>query len=249
MGRVDGKIALVTGGSSGIGKATVEMMAVEGATVYLADINDDQGIAIAGANSATFIHLDVSQADQWQSAMALIQADHGRLDILVNNAGISPHDNYESLDMALWHHIMAIVLEGPALGVNAALPLLKQSQAGSIVNLSSVAGIIGASGYASYGAAKAGVRNLTKSVAMLCTERKYPIRCNSVHPGSIDTPILDADKAKYGDKAISQREKSIPMGRLGRAQEVANAIFFLACDESSFITGTELIVDGGFTAR
>ncbi len=247
--RADGKIALITGGGSGIGAATVRMMQREGAIVFLADVDLEKGEAIADETGATFISLDVSNESDWQAAIDVIDDTHGHLDILVNNAGISPHDNYESLDMALWHKIMAVVLEGTALGVKTSLPLLRKSDAAAIVNLSSIAGMIGSSGYASYGAAKAGVHNLSKSVAMLCAERGYPIRCNSVHPGSIDTPILDADKAKYGDKAITLREKAIPLGRLGQAEEVANAIFFLACDESSFITGTELIVDGGFTAR
>tara|TARA_Y100001934_G_C12037213_1_gene624268 strand:+ start:262 stop:696 length:435 start_codon:yes stop_codon:yes gene_type:complete len=144
---------------------------------------------------------------------------------------------------------MDIVLRGPALGCKHGLALLKHSEAGAIVNLSSIAGMIGSSGYASYGAAKAGVRNMSKSVALLCAERGYPVRCNSVHPGSIDTPILDDDRRKHGEKAITGRERLIPLKRLGRPEEVANAILFLASEEASFITGTELIVDGGFTAR
>jgi 3(or 17)beta-hydroxysteroid dehydrogenase len=248
-GRVAGKTALITGGASGIGQATARLLAAEGATVIVADINAAAGAGVAAEIGGEFIELDVASEAAWVATMEHVAAVHPCLDILINNAGISPHDTIENFELDAWRHVHSVVVESVALGCKHGLGLLRESHAGAIVNLSSVAGMIGASNYASYGAAKAGVRNLTKSVAMLCAERGYPIRANSVHPGSIDTPILDADKAKYGEHAISAREKAIPLGRLGRADEVANAIVFLACDEASFITGTELIVDGGFTAR
>lgn len=249
MTRVAGKIALITGAASGIGKATARLMASEGATVLVADVNETAGRAVAGELGGRFHLLDVSDEASWVETMTTVASEQGRLDILVNNAGISPHDTIENLDLDNWRRIHGIVAESVALGCKHGLPLLKESDAAAIVNLSSVAGMIGASNYASYGAAKAAVRNLTKSVAMLCADRGYGIRANSVHPGSIDTPILDADKAKYGERAITAREQSIPLGRLGQAEEVAYAILFLASDEASFVTGTELIVDGGFTAR
>lgn len=249
MSRLAGKVALVTGGASGIGKATARLMAREGADVLVADINETTGRAVAEEIGGRFHKLDVSDEADWVETMATVAAEQGRLDVLVNNAGISPHDTIENLDLDIWRRIHGIVAESVALGCKHGLPLLKESDAAAIVNLSSVAGMIGASNYASYGAAKAAVRNLTKSVAMLCADRGYGIRANSVHPGSIDTPILDADKAKYGERAITAREQSIPLGRLGQAEEVAYAILFLASDEASFVTGTELIVDGGFTAR
>jgi len=247
--RVKEKIALVTGAASGIGRATVELLAAEGAQVIVTDINQTAGNEVAAEIGGLFLPLDVSSEEAWRSTMAHVGTLHSRLDILVNNAGISPHDTIEDFELDTWRHVHSIVAESVALGCKHGLGLLRQSEAGAIVNLSSVAGMLGAPNYASYGSAKAAVRNLTKSVAMLCAQRGYPVRANSVHPGSIDTPILDADKAKYGDRAITAREKSIPLGRLGRASEVANAILFLASDEASFITGTELIVDGGFTAR
>ena len=248
-GRVAGKTALVTGGASGIGCATVRLLAAEGANVVVVDINETAGVEVADEVGGVFIPLDVTSEAGWIATLDHVATLHPCLDILVNNAGISPHDTIENFELDTWRHIHAIVAESVALGCKHGLSLLRQSNAAAIVNLSSVAGMIGASNYVSYGSAKAAVRNLTKSVAMLCAERGYPIRANSVHPGSIDTPILDADKAKYGERAITAREKSIPLGRLGRAEEVASAILFLASDEASFITGTELVVDGGFTAR
>ncbi|NKB99385.1 MAG: SDR family oxidoreductase [Pseudomonadales bacterium] len=248
-GRVDGKVALVTGAASGIGHATARALGREGARVYVTDINIDAGRAVADEIGGTFIHLDVTDEAAWMDVMNAVGESETCLDILVNNAGISPHDSMEKFELDTWRHVHSVVSESVALGCKHGLGLLRQSEAGAIVNLSSIAGMIGSSNYASYGAAKAGVRNMTKSVAMLCAERGYPVRANSVHPGSIDTPILDADKKKYGERAITAREKVIPLGRLGQAHEVANAILFLASDEASFITGTELIVDGGFTAR
>jgi 3(or 17)beta-hydroxysteroid dehydrogenase len=248
-GRVAGKTALVTGGASGIGHATARLFAAEGASVIVADINESAGAEVAEEIDGVFMPLDVCSETAWITTMEAIAALHPCLDILVNNAGISPHDTIEDFDLETWRHVHSVVSESVALGCKHGLGLLRSSPAASIVNLSSVAGMIGTTNYASYGSAKAGVRNLTKSVAMFCAQRGYPIRANSVHPGSIDTPILDADKAKYGERAITAREKSIPLGRLGRAEEVGNAILFLASDEASFITGTELIVDGGYTAR
>lgn len=247
--RVKDKIALVTGGASGLGRAAAELLKREGATVYAGDINPD-GERIAAGIGARFLHLDVTDEASWTETVAAIDSAHGRIDILINNAGISPHDTVETFELDEFRRIHGIVLEGIALGCKAVIPSMKKSAAAAIVNTSSVAGMIGTTNYLSYGAAKAGVTNVTKSTAMYCARRGYPIRCNSVHPGSIDTPILDADKAKYGaDKALSVRAASIPVGRVGRAEEVAYAMLFLASDEASFITGAELVVDGGFTAR
>jgi len=247
--RVKDKIALVTGGASGLGHAAAELLKREGATVYAGDINPD-GERIARGIGAHFLHLDVTDEASWTETVTAIDSAHGRIDILINNAGISPHDTVENFELDEFRRIHGIVLEGIALGCKAVIPSMKKSAAAAIVNTSSVAGMIGTTNYLSYGAAKAGVTNVTKSTAMYCARRGYPIRCNSVHPGSIDTPILDADKAKYGaDKALSVRAASIPVGRVGRAEEVAYAMLFLASDEASFITGAELVVDGGFTAR
>jgi 3(or 17)beta-hydroxysteroid dehydrogenase len=247
--RVKDKIALVTGGCSGIGMAAAKLLVREGATVYVGDINPD-GEQISAAIGARFVRLDVTELSQWEQAVEAISEAHGRLDILLNNAGFSPHDTVEDFELSQWRSIHAVVVEGIALGCQAVLPAMKNSVAASIVNTSSVAGMIGTTNYLSYGAAKAAVTNVTKSTAMYCASRGYPIRCNSVHPGSVDTPILDADKARYGaEKAIEVRARAIPMRRVGKPEEVAYAMLFLASDEASFITGAELVVDGGFTAR
>ena len=235
--RMENRIALVTGAASGIGKATADLFEVEGAIVIRTDIA-----------SGDHRKLDVASALEWQHLVDSFE--HDRIDVVVNNAGISPHDNIENLDMATWDTIRSVVLDSVMLGCQYTLPLLQNSASGAIVNVSSVAGMIGASEYLSYGAAKAGVRNITKSIALHCARMRYNVRCNSIHPGSIDTPILDADKAQFGEeKTIRVRAETIPMGRLGRAEEVAGAILFLASDDASFITGAELVVDGGFTAR
>lgn len=250
-GRVGGKVAIVTGAASGLGKATAGLMVREGASVVLADINDQAGNALAAelGPSATFMHLDVTNEGNWRTVIAATVERFGGLHILINNAGVSPHDTIEDATLEGWRRNHQINLESVFLGCKSGIPALVASGGGAIVNTSSIAGVKGSSNYASYGSAKAGVRNLTKSVAMYCTERGYNIRCNSVHPGSIDTPILDADKALHGAAAVTSRERAIPMHRLGRADEVGYAILFLASDEASYITGAELMVDGGMTAK
>jgi 3(or 17)beta-hydroxysteroid dehydrogenase len=251
VGRLEGKVALVTGAASGLGKATATLMAAEGAKVLLADINEAAGCAVAEAigPNAAFTKLDVTSEEQWKTAVDVAVSRFGSLTILINNAGISPHDTIEDGTLAGWRHIHSVNVESVFLGCHTAIPAMVRSGRGAIVNMSSIAGMRGVADYASYGSAKAGVRNLTKSVALYCAQQRYNIRCNSVHPGSIDTPILDADKAKHGQAAITMREKAIPMRRLGRPEEVAYAVVFLASDEASYITGAELVVDGGKTVR
>lgn len=245
MERYGGRRAVVTGGASGIGAATVRRLLDEGADVWIADIAEDAGRAHAAATGASYVHLDVTEEQSWTSALAEV----GTFDLLVNGAGISPQDTIDRAELDEWHRIQRIVLDSVFLGCRHGANAMSQTGGGAIVNISSIAGLRGVASYTSYGAAKAGVRNLTKSVALRCARKGWNIRCNAVLPGSIDTPILDEQKAQFGaDVVISSREKVIPMGRVGQPEEVAAAIAFLGSDDASFITGAELIVDGGRSA-
>ncbi|MGZ0189480.1 MAG: SDR family oxidoreductase, partial [Alphaproteobacteria bacterium] len=197
-----------------------------------------------------YIPLDVTSEDSWKEAYAQAETAFGGVNILVNAAGISPGDTIENASLEHWHKVHAICLDGVFLGCKHGVPLIDQSGGGSIINISSVAGLKGVPALSSYSSAKAGVRNLTKTVAMHCTKKGYNIRCNSVHPGSIDTPILaQVHNGVIEERHIKAREKASPMRRIGQPEEVAKPILFLASEDASFITAIELVVDGGYTAR
>ena len=252
MARFAGKVAFVTGAASGIGKVTAQLFAEEGAKVVVADINEVDGAAVAAAigDAAIFTALDVTSEQSWQNALAQATAAFGGVNVLVNAAGISPGDTIEDATLEHWHHVHAICLDGVFLGCKHGSPLIDKSGGGAIVNISSVAGLLGVPNLASYSSAKAGVRNLTKSIAMHCTKKGYDIRCNSIHPGPIQTPILaQTHGGVIEERHMRAREKAVPMRRIGQPEEVAKPILFLASSDASFITGIELIVDGGFTAR
>jgi len=252
MARFSGKTAFVTGAASGIGKVTAQLFAEQGANVLLADINETAGEAVASeiGDAATFIPLDVTSESGWQSALAKAHATYGGVNILVNAAGISPGDTIEDATIEHWHKIHAVCLDSVFLGCKHGVPLIDQSGGGAIINISSVAGLLGVPHLSSYSSAKAGVRNLTKSVAMHCTRKRYNIRCNSIHPGSIETPILaQVHPGPLDERHVRAREKAIPMRRIGQPEEIAKPILFLASDDASFITGAELVVDGGYTAQ
>ena len=251
MSRVQDKVALVTGGASGIGLATSELLAAEGARVLVADIDRtaaEHALAAIGAR-ASFHPLDVTREDDWIAVTDAIVRDHGRLDVLVNNAGVVLLKDIEATTLAEWRDLMAVNHDGVFLGCKHAVRVMKEG-GGAIVNISSVAGLIGHPALAAYCASKGGVRLLTKSVALHCARRGYNIRCNSVHPSFVDTPMLDGMLTLTDDPAKTRSgwSAAAPLGRLAQPAEVARTILFLASDESAFTTGAELVIDGGMTA-
>jgi NAD(P)-dependent dehydrogenase (short-subunit alcohol dehydrogenase family) len=255
--RLEGRVALVTGAASGIGKATAQRLASEGASVMITDISDDAGSAVAaelaasGANTG-YRRLDVTSEADWQAAVAATLDAFGGLDVLVNNAGVSGGpDPIESISLASWEQSIAILQTGVFLGMKHAAPALLQSRHASVINISSIFGASGGFGTSpAYHAAKGAVRILTKTVALHWAE--LGVRVNSVHPGFIDTPLLGgAGSANLPESAEVRRAilDSTPMRRLGRPEEVAAGVAYLASDDASFVTGTELYIDGGFMAR
>lgn len=247
------KVALVTGGASGIGRQIATDLAAGGARVIVSDINVEQGRQAADALGAgtRFLPHDVAEQGDWQRVIADIQTTEGCLNVLINNAGMGVFGNVENTSLEDYRRTQAINAESIFVGCQAALPLMKSSGPGSIVNLSSVAGLRGASNLFAYNAAKGAVRLMTKSIALHCAESQYNIRCNSLHPSFIDTPLVDQLVAAVPDQARMRTwvEQASPMGRMGRVEEVSALALFLASDLSSFINGAELPVDGGLTAR
>ncbi|MCA0900117.1 MULTISPECIES: glucose 1-dehydrogenase [Microbulbifer] len=258
MHRLENKVALVTGAAKGIGRAVAELFAQEGATVILSDIDDVRGQAVCSeiGGAAHYIHLDVADESQWDSISSAIEQQFGRLDILVNNAGITgfmetegPFDP-ENFNLPSWQKIHQVNVEGVAMGCRAAIKLMKQAAHGSIVNLSSRSGNVGIPGAAAYASSKAAIRNHTKSVALYCAQQGYRIRCNSIHPGAILTPLWDSILGQGAERAeaIAKIAADIPLRTMGEPMDVAYAALYLASDESKYVTGTELVVDGGILA-
>ena len=231
MPRLEGKVALITGAARGIGQAVAELFAVEGARVIISDINDELGQELAnkiGRNSR-YVHLDVSKESDWELAATLIENEYSRLDIIVNNAGITgfletqgPHDP-ENLDLDSWHKVHETNLDGVAPGCKYGIRLMKNASQASIVNISSRSGIVGIPAAAAYASSKAAVRNHTKSVALYCADQSYPIRCNSIHPGAIYTPIWDAmlGDGEQREQSIKDISAGVPLGIMGDPMDVA----------------------------
>jgi NAD(P)-dependent dehydrogenase (short-subunit alcohol dehydrogenase family) len=238
--RLKGKVALISGGAQGIGAATAELFAKEGAIVFVGDQKDP---AEKLAN-VTYVRLDVTNEFDWERVVADILARHGRIDVLVNNAGIvASYDPIDATSTETWNRIIAVNQTGVFFGMRAVLPAMKKARGGSIINISSIWGVVGAPGVASYQASKGAVRTMTKNAAI--TYAAENIRANSIHPGIIWTPLIEAQ-----DKDITAAiVADTPLGRLGRAEEIANGCLFLASDESSFVTGVELPIDGGILAK
>jgi meso-butanediol dehydrogenase/(S,S)-butanediol dehydrogenase/diacetyl reductase len=251
-GRLSGKVALITGAASGIGWATAELFAREGAVAVLADrATGLLAERLRSLNDKNERHramaLDVTSEADWISAVHEIDAIHGCLDVLVNNAGIGYFRSLVDMSFEEWRSIMAVNLDGVFLGTKYSLPLLARSGKGSIVNVSSIRGQVAGPNTAAYCASKAGVRLLTKSTALECAALRNGVRANSVHPGVIETPM--SARALGGAGVLEERRQSIPMGRFGRSSEIASAIVFLASEESSYMTGSEVTIDGGYTAQ
>ena len=247
-GRLSGKIAMVTGAASGLGEAISRRFVAEGAHVIIADVDASAGqaVAVSLGSAARFVQLDVTDENSWLGVFQDVKAREGRLDVLVNNAGITTMGSIESLSVAGFKNMLEIDLVGVFIGCKHVAALMRP-KGGSIINMSSMCGIRAQADLAGYNAAKAGVTLLTKSVALHYAKQRDGIRCNSIHPGAIHTPILDKVMAQVEDpKALlASFEASHPIGRLGLPAEIAAIALYLASDESAFATGGEFVVDGG----
>lgn len=245
-GRIAGKVALVTGGASGVGKATVERFVREGASVVFTDLNKKAGEALATelGDSAVFMVQDVASVADWDAVMSAIRKRHGCLDILVNNAGILIQGSIEDTTLDTWQKLFRVNADSVFLGCQAGITLMKEGQGGSIINLSSIAGIAAKEDYAAYGASKAAISGLTRAVAAHCRKAKYRIRCNSIHPDGIMTPMTSGAYPEGVDPARFTIDAD-PMNRACLPEDVAAAILFLAEDGSRAVNGIELRVDSG----
>jgi NAD(P)-dependent dehydrogenase (short-subunit alcohol dehydrogenase family) len=257
MGRVDGKVALVTGSASGMGRATALLLAREGAAVVVCDIQEEAGWAVAAeiaeaGGRGIFLPLDVRSDESWKSAIGNASNAFGHLNILVNNAGIGkPFGSVEDIELADWQAMMAVNADGVFLGTKYGIEEMKKGgMGGSIINFSSTMGIVGSPATAAYVASKGAVRAFTKSAALHCAKQGYGIRVNSIHPGWTRTPMsagaIDAlNDQGQGNKAI----ETTPLGRIGEPEDIAYGVLYLASDESRFMTGAELVIDGGYLAQ
>ena len=256
MGRVSGKKALITGGAQGLGEATARMLAREGAKVTVTDINGAGAEAVAAAINAEFgagtafaFQHDVTDGARWQEVLQAAHDAMGGLNILVNNAGIGSLGSVEDENYETFKHVQTVDVDSIFLGCKYAIPLMRAHGLGSIINISSIAGIIASGQYVSYNTAKAAVRHISKSIALHCAKTGGMIRCNSVHPVFINTPILDRTKEMFGEEeALAKLGRQIPLGKVGEPDDIAYAVLYLASDESKLVTGIELKVDGGISA-
>jgi NAD(P)-dependent dehydrogenase (short-subunit alcohol dehydrogenase family) len=257
-GRVAGKIALVTGAANGLGRCTALTLAQEGALVIATDLRAERGASLvaeieAAGGAAQFLLHDVTEEDDWLRVVAGVRARHGRLDVLVNNAGIGLSSPVVDMSFADWRRQVAVNLDGVFLGVKHALPLMREGGGGSIINVSSIAGIKASPNASGYCATKGAVRLFTKSVALECAAQKDGVRVNSLHPGIVETAIWDtligtgpegSNARPRGPTLAALTAQAVPLGRPGRPEEVAAGVLWLASDESSYVTGTELVIDG-----
>lgn len=251
MGRLDGKVALISGGARGQGATETTMFVREGARVVFGDVLDEEGRKVeaevrAAGGEATYVHLNVTSEADWQAAVETAERRYGKVDVLVNNAGILIRKSIEETTADDWDRIMAVNVKGVFLGTRAAIPAMRRAGGGSIINISSTAGLVGSPyGSSAYTATKGAVRLFTKATAI--QHAKDRIRCNSVHPGPIETDML---RDTLSDPVLrEERLNRVPLHRIGRVEDVAYGVLYLASDEASFVTGSELVIDGGTTAQ
>lgn len=263
--RLLGRVAFISGGLRGIGRACAERFVAEGAKVVLSDLDsaeDAAGMLAALGEGASYLQADVTCEENWQRGLDHVTQAHGALHVLVNNAGIDLTGPVETTTLSDWRRIMAINVDGVFMGTRIFVPLLAKSGAAvkggaSIINVSSIMGLTGYSEVSAYNASKGAVRMFTKGIAIEFAKKQMPIRANSIHPGFVETPLLSAGFQRWVDKGFAEKTEDLvavmsaatPIGRLARPEEIAGAIFFLASDDASYITGSELVVDGGWTAQ
>ena len=249
--RLEGKVAIITGGARGQGATEARMFAQEGAKVVIGDVLDDQGMQVEAeirelGGEAVYLHLDVASENDWQRAVDAAEQRFGKVDVLVNNAAIVLRKDIEETTGDDWDNIMAINAKGVFLGTKAVIPAMRRAGGGSIVNISSISGLVSI-GPPAYIATKGAVRLFTKSTAIQYAAEN--IRANSIHPGSVDTEMRRGGLIDQTEEEIQERLDQIPLGRIGTTEDISYGALFLASDESSFMTGSELVIDGGYTAK
>ena len=247
--RLKNKVGLITGAAQGLGKEMAKIMISQGATIVITDINEKSLVETAEELSCKHMVMDVTKEDQWKNVLSNIEKDIGSLNILVNNAGIGGGGDVESTDLESWHLVHSVNLDSVFLGCKFSLPLMRKSGNGSIINISSMSGIVASHNMSAYNSSKAAVRHLSKSIALHCAKSTNLVRCNSIHPVFTRTAMVQSMIDAAPERNIEEKlVQQIPLRKLAEPIDIANAALFLASDESSFITGTELVVDGGLSA-
>ena len=247
--RLKNKVGLITGAAQGLGKEMAKIMISQGATIVITDINEKSLVETAEELSCKHMVMDVTKEDQWKNVISKIEKDIGSLNILVNNAGIGGGGDVESTDLESWHLVHSVNLDSVFLGCKFSLPLMRKSGNGSIINISSMSGIVASHNMSAYNSSKAAVRHLSKSIALHCAKSTNLVRCNSIHPVFTRTAMVQSMIDAAPERNIEEKlVQQIPLRKLAEPIDIANAALFLASDESSFITGTELVIDGGLSA-